>query len=80
MGQRLAAVSRDIADDDRKLAILERKQVVEIPSCSGAVRWSISRGGSYRTESDGRKRKQCSLKQADILQQLATLTLQSPRA
>ena len=78
MRQRLAAMSGDITDDDRQLAILERKHVIEIPSRSGTVRRSISRGGRYRTEPGGRNRKQRSLEQAHVLEQLCALALQSP--
>ena len=35
MGQRLAAVAGDVADDHRQAAVLEREQVVEVTARAG---------------------------------------------
>ena len=52
--QRLAAVSGDVADDDRELAVLEREHVVEVAACAGPGCGPVGGGGAHRTEPAGR--------------------------
>ncbi len=80
MGQRLTTVSGDVADDDRQPAVIECEQIIEVPARPGTVRRPVGRGGADRTEPSGQHRKQRGLKQADVLEQLPTLALQSPGA
>ena len=80
VGQRLASVSGDVTDDHRQLAVLEGKHVVEVAAGARTGRRSISRRGAHWPEPRRQDRKQRSLKQADVLEQLTTLMLQSPGA
>ena len=51
--QRLAAVSGDVADDHRELAVLEREHVVEVATRPGAGCGPVGRRGADRAETAG---------------------------
>ena len=80
VGQRLAPVPGDVADDHRQPAVLEREHVVEVAARPRAVCRPVGRGGADRTEPAGGNGQQRSLQQTDVLEQLRTLALQPPRA
>ena len=80
VGQRLASVSGDVADDDGEPAVVEREQVVEVPARSRPVGGLVGRRGRHRAEPSGRYGKQRGLKQPHVLEQLPALTVQPPHA
>ena len=80
MRQRLASMSGHVTDDDRELPILECEHVVEVTARARTGRRSVGHGGAHRSEPGGENGEQGRLKKPDVLEQLPTLMLESPRA
>ena len=79
-GERAAAVAGHVAEDEADASARQREHVVEVAAGAGAVGGPVGHRGEQRADLVGHRREQRGLEQADLLEQLAPLARQSPRA
>ena len=79
-GERLAAVARNVAEDERGAPAGQRERVVEVTAGAGTVRGPVGHRGADGAHGCGHRREQRGLEQADLLEQVAALARQPPAA
>jgi hypothetical protein len=75
-GQRVAAVSRHVAEHDAHPAVLHLEDVVEVAAGGGAVGRPVGHRDGERSDPVRHLRKQRGLQQADLGEELAALAVQ----
>ena len=72
VGESLAAVAGDVAEDERGATAGEGQGVVEVTAGAGTVRGAVGNRGAHRADGLGHRRQQRGLQEADLLEQLPT--------
>ena len=80
LGERLAAVAGDVAEQQPDAPVGQRERVVEVTAGGGAVGGAVGDRRQQRAEARGHGGQQRRLQQADVLHQALALALEAARA